>query len=253
MSGHPQFEEDLALYALGALERGSCAVLEGHLAECAECRRELERMQGDAALLALSASGAAPPQAARARLMQAVGREPHARAVPMRRRWWALAPVFSTAVLALFGILLWQENAALKDQMEEMRAQVEQGQRESRRAREILAVLMAPDAAHFTLVAAESKPQPQGKAIYVMGRGCVFFASNLAPLPPAKAYELWLVPAAGAPIPVGVFKPDARGSATLVAPPMYEQTPAKAFAITIEPEGGSRTPTPPIVLAGAGQ
>jgi anti-sigma-K factor RskA len=253
MSGHPQFEEDLALYALGALERGSCAVLEGHLAECAECRRELERLQGDAALLALSVAGASPPQAARARLMQAVGREPHPRAVPMRRRWWALAPVFSTAVLALFGILLWQENAVLKDQMEEMRAQVEQGQRESRRAREILAVMMAPDAAHFTLVAAESKPQPQGKAIYVMGKGCVFFASNLAPLPAAKAYELWLVPTAGAPIPVGVFKPDARGSATLLGQQYPAHVPAKAFAITIEPEGGSQTPTPPIVLAGAGQ
>jgi anti-sigma-K factor RskA len=253
MSGHPQFEEDLALYALGALERGSCAVLEGHLAECAECRRELERMQGDAALLALSATGASPPQAARARLLQAVGREPHARSVPMRRRWWALAPVFSTAVLALFGILLWQKNANLKQSLEEMRTQVEQSREEGRRAREILAVLMAPEAAHYTLVSAATKPQPQGKVIYVVNRGCVFFGSSLAPLPPAKAYELWLVPATGAPIPVGVFKPDARGSATLMGAEYPAHVPAKAFAITIEPEGGSQTPTMPIVLAGAGQ
>lgn len=253
MSGHPQFEEDLALYALGALERGSCAVLEGHLAECADCRRELERMQGDAALLALSATGASPPQAARARLMQSVAREPHLRAVPMRRRWWELAPVFSTAVLALFGILLWQENANLKDSLEEMRAQMEQSRVESRRAREILAMLTAPDAAHFTLVAEKERPQPQGKVIYVVNRGCVFFGSSLAPLPPAKAYQLWLVPATGAPIPVGVFKPDARGSATLVGPEYPAHVPAKAFAITIEPEGGSQTPTMPIVLSGAGQ
>ena len=253
MSAHPQFEEDLALYALGALERGSCAVLEGHLAECAVCRRELEQMQGDAALLGLSATGASPPQAARARLMQSVAREPHPRAVPMRRRWWALAPVFSTAVLALFGILLWRENAALKDSLEEMRAQVEQSRAESRRAREILAVLTAPDAAHFTLVAAEAKPQPQGKVIYVASRGCVFFASSLAPLPPAKAYELWLVPMSGAPIPAGVFKPDARGSATMVASALPANVQAKAFAITIEPQGGSETPTPPIVMSGAGQ
>ena len=252
MSLHPQFEEDLALYALGALERGSCAVLEGHLAECAACRRELEQMQGDAALLGLSATGASPPQAARARLLQSVVREPHPRAVAMRRRWWALAPVFSTAVLALFGILLWQENAALKDSLEETRAQAEQGRLESRRAREVLAILMAPDAAHFTLVAAETKPQPQGKVVYVASRGCVFLGSSLAPLPPAKAYELWLVPASGAPVPVGVFKPDARGSATLVGP-RPANLPAKAFAITIEPEGGSPTPTPPIVMSGAGQ
>ena len=29
----------------------------------------------------------------------------------------------------------------------------------------------------------------------------------MPPLPPQKAYELWLIPAQGAPIPAGVFKP----------------------------------------------
>src|SRR5690349_2300728 len=64
---HEQYAEDLALYALGALHAGSCAQLEQHLKECAACRRELETMRGDAALLALSVSGPTPPARSRQR------------------------------------------------------------------------------------------------------------------------------------------------------------------------------------------
>ena len=105
-----------------------------------------------------------------------------------------------------------------------------------------------------TLVAAQAPPQPQGKAIYVRDRSSlIFLASNMPALPPQKAYELWLIPTNGAPIPAGVFKPDARGSATVIEPPLPAGVEAKAFAITVEPEQGSTTPTMPIVMMGAGE
>jgi anti-sigma-K factor RskA len=105
-----------------------------------------------------------------------------------------------------------------------------------------------------TLVAAKTPPLPEGKAIYVRDRSSlIFLASNFQTLPPQKAYELWLIPTNGAPIPAGVFKPDARGSATVVNPPLPAGVEAKAFAITIEPEAGSTAPTMPIVLMGAGE
>jgi anti-sigma-K factor RskA len=72
-------------------------------------------------------------------------------------------------------------------------------------------------------------------------------------LPPQKAYELWLIPTSGAPIPAGVFKPDAHGSASVVNPPLPAGAEAKAFAITVENESGSATPTMPIVMMGAGE
>jgi anti-sigma-K factor RskA len=94
---------------------------------------------------------------------------------------------------------------------------------------------------------------PAGKAIYSRERGgLIFVASNLNPLPPQKAYELWLIPTQGAPIPAGVFKPDARGGAMVINPPLPARVEAKAFAITIEPEQGSTTPTMPIVMIGSG-
>ena len=103
-------------------------------------------------------------------------------------------------------------------------------------------------------MAAQAPPQPQGKAIYMRDRSSlIFLASNMPVLPPQKAYELWLIPTSGAPIPAGVFKPDARGSATVIEPPLPAGIEAKTFAITVEPEQGSSTPTMPIVMAGAGE
>lgn len=90
-------------------------------------------------------------------------------------------------------------------------------------------------------------------AIYSRERsGLVFMASNLNPLPERKMYELWLIPMHGAPVPAGMFKPDAHGGAMVMNPPLPVGLEAKAFAVTIEPEQGSATPTMPIVMMGAG-
>jgi anti-sigma-K factor RskA len=254
MTAHEQFAEDLALYALGSLEGEAVVSLEGHLEECASCRQELARLQGEMALLALTTSGPAPPQRARQRLLKAIVHEPRSlRTVFVRRRWWTLAPVFATFVLAVFAIMLWRENARQRDRMEALRADTARNQPTFEEAKHLLALLTDPSAMHVTLVATKSQRQPEGKAIYMPHNGAlVFMASNLAPLPPDKTYELWLVPMHGErPVPAGMFKPDPRGDAMVMMPPMSPGVEAKMFAVTIEPEGGSPTPTMPMVLAGS--
>ena len=122
------------------------------------------------------------------------------------------------------------------------------------RLRRIAAPILEPDAQRVTLVAVKAPAQPQGKAFYLRKRNSlVFMANNMPALPAQKAYELWLIPMSGNPIPAGMFKPDARGSATVVNPPLPAGVEAKAFAITVENEGGSATPTMPIVMMGAGE
>jgi anti-sigma-K factor RskA len=254
MTAHEQFAEDLALYALGSLEGEVVASLEQHLDECAACRQELARLQGDMALLALTTSGPAPPQRARQRLLKAIGHEPRSlRTVLMRRRWWTLAPVFASLVLAVFAIMLWRENASQRDRIMALKADAAHDQATLEEAKHLLALLTDPSAMHVTLVAAPAKPQPEGKAIYMPHNGAlVFMASNLAPLPPEKTYELWLVPMHGdKPMPAGTFKPDPKGNAMVMMPPMTAGVEARTFAVTIEPEGGSLTPTMPMVLVGS--
>jgi anti-sigma-K factor RskA len=254
MSVHEQFAEDLALYALRILPVGEGVALTAHVEGCAECRRELERLRGDMALMSLSAAGPKPPLRARQRFLSAVTKEQRPRTISARRSWRVAIPWFSTAALALVAVLFWLRSSHLARDLAELRRESSQQQHELERAREIVTTLTAPDAQVVTVTRANTRPQPQGKAIYVRDRASlVFIASNLPALPPQKAYELWLIPTSGAPIPAGVFKPDAKGNATVINPPLPVGVQAKAFAMTIEPEQGSSTPTKPIVMLGAGE
>jgi len=254
MSVHEQFAEDLALHALGGLEGAERAALEKHLEECAACRRELEQLRGDLALMALSTAGPVPPQRARQRLLEAVAREPRRAAAPSRQRWWTLVPWVAAAALAMGLVAMWLQKSDLQQRVAGLENESAQQQTELQRAREVVSTLTATDAMRVTLVAAKTPPQPQGKAIYVRDRSSlIFLASNFQPLPPQKAYELWLIPTNGAPIPAGIFKPDAHGSATVINPPLPKGVEAKAFAITAEPESGSSVPTMPILMIGTGE
>jgi anti-sigma-K factor RskA len=259
MSGHEQYGEDLALHALNALEGADRVALEKHLATCAECRLELEQLRGDGALLAMSTMGPKPPRRSRERLLAAVAQE--AASAPSRSiqersgtPWWGWLGWAATAAALLFAVSLWRENSALKQSVASLGSEGAQTTRELEDLRRIVAPIVSPEAQRVTLVSAKTPPQPQGKAFYLRNRSSLLFVANNMPvLPPQKAYELWLIPTQGAPIPAGVFKPDAHGSATVVNPPLPAGTEAKAFAITIENEAGSPTPTMPIVMMGAGE
>ena len=254
MSVHEQFAEDLALHALGVLQGEERIALEKHLEECASCRREVEQLRGDIALMALSTAGPTPPRRARQRLLEAVTREPRRTAAPAQRGWCTFVPWVVAAALGVGLVTLWLQNSDLQRRIVGLQNQSAQQFAELQRAREVVSTLTATDAMRVTLVAAKTPPQPQGKAIYVRDRSSlIFLASNFQPLPPQKAYELWLIPTSGAPIPAGLFRPDAHGSATIINPPLLKGVEAKAFAITVEPESGSSTPTMPILMIGAGE
>jgi anti-sigma-K factor RskA len=260
-SAHEQYAEDLALYALGALQAGSCAQLEGHLKECPACRRELETMRGDSAVLALAVSGPTPPARSRERLLSAIGsRQPDRQteiltSFAMRRPWWSFAPVFASLILAVISLLLLRENTSLTKINEDLVKQVNFVDAQNRKARELVALITAKDAMHVSLVSTGNQPPPHVHTIYQSrtGRLCLM-ASNLKPLPAGMTYQLWLIPKSGAPMPAGMFKPDSNGMATMMPenPEVPAGTEARTFAVTMEPEGGSLAPTSPILLQGSG-
>lgn len=254
MNVHEQFGDDLALYALGALTGEERQTVEGHLKECSGCRQELERLRGDSALLAFSAMGPKPPARSRQRLMAAIAQEPRAQVRPLRRRtWWTILEWAAAAAAIVIVVLLLHQNTELRRRITGIEANSITQQQQLAEAKELLATLTSADASHFTLIAAKTPPQPQGKAIYIRGSGTlVFLASNLPELPPQKTYELWLIPTSGAPIPAGIFKPDARGNAALIKPPLPTGVEAKTFAITVEPGTGSTAPTSTPIMVGVG-
>lgn len=267
---HPD-PDDLVLYCMQSLDSAGTAQIRAHLQECADCAAIAADFQLDMGLLAMASPSATPPPEARQRLLQAAADETAIKTkptvavaketpasnlstFPSRRNpivtWlgWALA-----AASIFYVVHVRKMNYELRAMTRTEAALLLRLDQTNARAQEILDVLTSPKAQNVALVPGKAAPQPSGHAVYLKDRGAlVFTATNMAALPPNKTYELWVIPANGsAPIPAGTFAPDTRGSASVLLPKLPIGVDAKAFGVTMENEGGSTTPTMPILMAGS--
>jgi hypothetical protein len=155
--------------------------------------------------------------------------------------------------MLVFAFALMMKIGDMHRELQQKSEQLAQQAAASSQAQRVLDVLTAKSAQRVLLTAAKAKPAPSARAVYLASSGSLIFqANNLDPLPAGKTYELWVIPANGkAPIPAGLFQPDAAGSASVILPPLPAGVPAKAFGVTAERAEGSATPTAPILLAGA--
>jgi anti-sigma-K factor RskA len=259
MKTHEQFADDLALYALEELPGNERLELEQHLETCAACRREVQALRGDLGLLALSGAGPRPPARSKDRLLRAIAAEPRGvsapAAAPVRRRGlsWALVPMLIAMGLLIWAGTLMQKNEALQHNLGSMAVLYKATNAQLQEAKERLQLLSAPDVMQVSLSPQTAPHAPHATAIYSPSqKRLMLMASGLAPAAPGKAYELWLIPMEGAPMPAGMFKPDEKGNALMMDHAMPEGVVAKAFAVTIENEAGSDKPTSPILIVGAG-
>ncbi len=256
-------QEDLALYAMQSLSADESAAVRAHLHECAECRAGLAELSSDLALVAMSVDQHPVPQGARERLLEKVAADAAAEGrnaepvisitdVPPPRRVYSSIQWAAVAAMIVFSFALLLKNGSLNQELREQKSLVEHQAAETARARQVLDLLTAKASQHALLTSGKTHPEPAGRAVYLAASGSLIFqANNLEPLPQDKTYELWVIPANGkAPIPAGLFRPNAAGSASVILPPLPTGVPAKAFGVTVERAQGSTTPTAPILLAG---
>ncbi|MGD0912558.1 MAG: anti-sigma factor [Terracidiphilus sp.] len=256
--------EDLALLALGTVAGGESAAVRAHLAECDGCREQLAEFSGDVALIGLSVPQHAVPVWARERLLDRIGddaaklksmgevsRENERGKVvgfPVR----TLIPWAIAAGLAFFAYMQSVKIDTLDRQLNEDSRKVAALNAESAQAKRVLDVLTSHSAQRVLLTAGKTAAQPTGRAIYMAETGSlVFQANNLKPLTADWTYELWVIPMSGKPIPAGLFRPDAEGSASVLLPAIPSGVEAKAFGVTVEKAEGSDWPTTAILMAGA--
>jgi anti-sigma-K factor RskA len=169
-----------------------------------------------------------------------------------RSKWAVITPWVIAACLAIACSILGYRTASLNDALDGESALVSNLAAKASRAQQVLEVLNAPNAQRVTLAATSTPAAPTAHAVYLAERGALMMeANNLKPVPAGKTYELWVIPASGAaPMAAGTFTPNGEGYASVVLPTLPSGVPAKAFGITIENAGGSKTPTLPIVLSG---
>ncbi len=275
-------EEDLVLYSMQSLSAGETATAELHLESCAECKRLLAEYAGDLALLSLSVEQYPAPEGARDRFVARVAAEPQSvaarsvEAAPIitprveaaaaveprraiqeikpRRNWFPILIPWAAAfaMLATAGYL-GNKNQRLNDLLNSDKGEIAQLSAKASQAAELMETLTSPAAKQVALTEGKGAPPPSGHTSYLADKGAlVFVGNNLKAIPANKTYELWVIPANGkAPIPAGLFRPDEKGSASVVLPQLPAGVPAKAFGVTVENAEGAASPTLPIVLAGA--
>ncbi len=273
--------EDLASLALLLLSEEETATVETHLRTCGTCRAEYSQIRADLGVYAYSVEPASVPTGARERFLQSLSMTPQVASGRASSDAFASAPASqagsvggpvlvksersggsrvlhwigwaaaAAAVLVAFG--LKQDRDALRSELTTENAQTATLQAEVQHAQQIVGSLTDPTSVHVSLTVPKAPSLPTARATYQpKGGTLLMLASNLAPLPSQKVYELWVIPAnGGAPIPAGTFTPDSHGGASVLIPALHGAVAAKALGITIEPAGGSATPTMPIVLAGA--
>jgi anti-sigma-K factor RskA len=263
-NGH-NTQEELASYAMQNLPLEDSASIRAHLQGCAPCRAELAQVYGDLALLGIAVEQHPLPEGARDRFLQRIAASPAVKpqetvkeVTPISLKSTRRGPGFwipwvAAAAMTIVAISLGVQNRALNDELRDESNLVTNLAAQASRAQQVLEVLTAPTAQRVTLTEGKAPAEPTARATYLPERGgLVLLATNLKPLPEDKTYELWVIPANGkAPVPAGLFRPDAAGTATLVLPPLTPGIQAKAFGVTIEKASGSDAPTSPVILSGA--
>ena len=260
MIDHDALRSLAALYALGTASAAERKDFEAHLTTCAECRAELAELRRVLDALALSAPAAAPAPHLRDRILAAAGNDRGGPRQAERRSslpWWLSA---AASLIAVIALAQWWSTANRLEQLsvelatareqlasaERLRASAERTAADSASR---LAILAAPDAVPIPLAGQAVSPNAAGRVVFSPSRGVIFTATNLPPLPAGRVYQLWAV-TAPAPVGIALVRPGDGGQADTITTLPAGVAPA-AFALTIEPEGGSPGPTGAMYLVGS--
>jgi anti-sigma-K factor RskA len=232
-------QDQAALYALGLLGTDEDAAFESELRANAELRDLVHELRESAGDLALTAPSLIPPASLKQRIMGQIALETKRVVVPMPtpRRSFGWVPWAIAAALAVFCGLLALDRVRLERQLADIRA-----------------VDPLMQTTFYTL--APSAPAPadaKATVAWQPGRQSgVIRISNLPAPQPGKDYQLWAVDAEHKdPISAGVVRVDKNGVAQIRFKPVEKAEQVKAFAISLEREGGVPKKEGPILLVGS--
>ncbi|MDO9302169.1 MAG: anti-sigma factor [Anaerolineales bacterium] len=238
---HPIFRENLAAYAINALDADETAALQAHLRTCDSCRAELADYQRVSAGLLSALPPQAPPSALKRTL---AARLPSAKK-PVRPRWqlgWSFGQfATATAFTFLLGMNLFSsfQMRALQTQQAELTRQLEMEQT-------VLAMIASPGT--YTLPVSNS--DVTGSLVVNSGNNsAILILSNLPELKEGETYQMWFIEPDNGRVSAGLIDVNRDGSITIASLDSRDSLQAyTGIGVTVEPVGGSDQPTGPKVF-----
>jgi Anti-sigma-K factor rskA/Putative zinc-finger len=237
----------LGAFALDAVDPVEVAAISAHLSVCPRCRDDVAQYQRAAAIVA-NTGGEAPagvwdgiaaridsparptsgfPPPPRRASDEPIVQRPRPRAA---RRAMAGAAGVAAAAIVLLGV----EVGHLDHRLNQVTA-ASAGQTLTGAARN---ALLDPSAQRVTLARVGPGSSPAAQVVVQRSGAAFFFNQGLPALPRGQAYQLWAM-IDGQVISVGVLG----AHPTTVAFSVDFAAATKAFAVTVEPAGGSIAPT----------
>ena len=238
---HDDYKEMIPAHALSALDEGEERALNKHLAECAECRRNLAEWEATASSLALSADPMEPSPEVRERILAQLSSEKSPAKVvslpgPRRNVWHSLGSLGAIAAIVLFAalivavVVLWQQNRRL------------------RQPDELVEILSSPGARMKDLKGTTEAPNANAKIVFDSTGRALLIVNGLPQPPQGKEYQLWFIEPKRSPRPGKTFSTDSAGRGQLAEHISDVDHDYSVFAVTLEPTGGVKSPTGAIYL-----
>jgi Anti-sigma-K factor rskA/Putative zinc-finger len=227
---HERYGEDVGAYLLGALPDKDREAFEAHLAGCAECREDVERLRPAADVLPRSVEQLAPPASLKASLMAAVRENGESRE-PARRRLgalirlpWRVRPAVAWAAAALLVAVGIVTGFGIGRSVDDTRTVVAQ-----------------VDRAEVPGASAELSLPGGGD------EGAILRVTGMPAPGRGRVYQAW-VQRDGKVAPAPTFDVDRAGAGAVAVP--VDVRGAEAVLVTRERRGGARVPSErPIVTA----
>jgi len=232
-------------YALDALDDAERERFERHRAGCSSCDDDVRRMTATTTALAMAVA-AEPPPGLKARVLAAAAATPQLPPLPpaaaARRRhgrrltrsdWFPRLALGLAAAGVAAAVALAVVTVSTQNRLDTVQAQNQQ----------IAAVLSAPDAQIATGTSSTG-----GTATVVLSyaeQKMIFTSSGLPALPNAKVYELWLLSTGSAKSAGLLPQPTDGRTAPVLAAGL---TSADKVGVTVEPAGGTSSPTTTPIL-----
>jgi anti-sigma-K factor RskA len=264
MNGHPTRPEDFDLYALGVLEGEEKAAFEAHVPTCAACAEKLAEARGRICSARVRGSPRrAVSGAVKERLMRQIHSAPAGAGVqreraprePERAEGFLRPLVARCCACPGERVAYSRLDSAVAGKRAPHRRiggrarRIAKQQAQLDEARHVVALMEAKDTKTVALASQPGMAKGAVRVMYNAKMGMAMCDGWVDPAPANKSYQLWLVPMEGKPISAGLVE----YSNGPMKPWMVKLPPgveAKAFAITLEPEGGMPQPTGPMVLVG---
>ncbi|WP_029214857.1 anti-sigma factor [Kallotenue papyrolyticum] len=234
-------QAQLAAYALG--ERPLDAELRAHLAMCEDCRQALAGYAQVARVLPYAAPAAVPSPALRARLLAAISSADAATTPALPRQSTTRSrrplPAWGLALAVVLALLFW--NVALHRHLDQQSRQLAA----SRANWQAMVWLLNDAAVHPIRLQGASTATFWAAPDQTVG--CLV-AQGLPQPPAGHVYQIWLIQDQAVES-AGTFLPQGMDSWTIIrtnrSPLDYD-----LIRVTLEPAGGSTTPSGPVVLEG---